>query len=102
MAVMRELTQILDADFNESRFPRPADNAVVQWTGEKFGEDGDDIETHGVEITPGRLHQVRQLGFAGLGGHWIWPLVEFEQSLGQANFDAAPRYVNARADFFSH
>jgi hypothetical protein len=46
MAILGELAQILNVHLSDASFSRAANNAVVERPGEKFREDGDEVEAH--------------------------------------------------------
>src|SRR5262245_43083669 len=45
---MSELAQVMHTHIYQATFARTADNAVVEWSREKLGENCDDIEAHGL------------------------------------------------------
>ena len=49
MAVVRPVPQIVDLDFDESRFGCLSDDAVVEGALEEVREDGEDVKTHSIQ-----------------------------------------------------
>jgi hypothetical protein len=48
--VVRELAQIAHRNFNQVRLARSTNDSVVEWTGEEFRENCDDVEMHWGEV----------------------------------------------------
>jgi hypothetical protein len=50
MAVFGEFAQILDVDVDDGGFAGATDDAVLERAGEEFGEDGNQVEAHRLEV----------------------------------------------------
>src|SRR5215470_14142700 len=82
VAVVGKLAQIVDMRFDEARFAGAPDDAEIERAGEKFGEDGDEVEAH-------RANRIARR------------LVEVEEAFGWDDFDAAGGHVDVDAYLLS-
>jgi hypothetical protein len=48
MLVASKLAQVVDTDLNQSGFPGPAENPVIQRPAKEVGKDRDQINPHGI------------------------------------------------------
>jgi hypothetical protein len=46
MAIVRKPPQIVNFDYRQTRFPRPADDSVIQRSAKKVGKDRYNIDLH--------------------------------------------------------
>jgi len=50
VAIVRERAQIVDGNADKAGFAGAADDSVIERSAEEFGEDRDDIESHGQSV----------------------------------------------------